>query len=116
MHGGSADAAEGSEDEDGPAGLDFDGAFDELRAGEQDERERGGLLKAELVRDGSEHVGLCGGELGVGAIGHRHDPHAFGEADDAVAGADDFACEVAAEDGAATRRPCALRRSRWYGF
>ena len=69
MHGASADAAKRSEDEDGPTGLDFDGALDELRTGEQDERERGGLLKAELVRDGSEYVGLCGGEFGVGAVG-----------------------------------------------
>lgn len=73
--------------------------LDELRAGEQDERERGGLLIAEFVRYGSEHVGLGGGELGVGAIGECHDAHALFKTNDAFGGANDLASEIATEDG-----------------
>ncbi len=99
MHGAAANAAQSAEDEDGPTGLDFDGALDELRTGEQDERQRGGLFVAELVGDGREHVGPGGGELGVGAVGQGHDALALLEANDTFSGADDFTGEVAAKDG-----------------
>ena len=99
VHGAAADRTDGAQDENGPTGLDFDGALDELRTSEQDERERGGLFVAELVRDGCEHVGLCSGELGVGAVGHGHDALTFFKSDHAFAGADDVTGEVTTENG-----------------
>lgn len=99
VHGGAADRTDGAEDENIPTRLDFDGALDELRAGEQDNRQCGRLLEAEFVRDACEHAGLSSSEFGVSAVGYGHDALTSFKSNDAFSGADHLTGEIVAEDG-----------------